>query len=218
VQGLSSVGTAMMGFDMSVPVFMLMWSTMMVAIMFPTVAPIVLLHRMVMRRRNATVFPTLFFGAGYLVVWTAAGVVPLAVLLAFRHASNNSGWIAPTSGIVLIVAGAYQFTKWKQICQRACQSPMTFLMKHNFGTGPRGALRTGAAHGLYCLGCCWALMAVLFVVGLMNLAWMAAISVVFLAEKNWRRGNVLSVVVGVGLIVLGAAIFVHPATLTSVTA
>src|SRR5205807_556349 len=123
-------GTAMMSFDMSAAVFMLMWTTMMVAMMFPTIAPIVLLHRMVMRRRGEGIAPTVAFGAGYLIVWTAAGVIPLLVLVGFRHASSNSGWIAPASAVVLAAAGAYQFTKWKEVCQRVCQSPMTFLMTH----------------------------------------------------------------------------------------
>lgn len=216
VQGLSSVRSAMMSFDMSVGLFMAMWTTMMVAMMFPTIAPIVLLHRMVMRRARRGIAPTFAFVAGYLVIWTVSGLVPLAVLLTFRHVTQHAGWVAPVGGLVLAVAGAYQFTRWKDVCQRACRSPMSFLMTHDFGPGLRGAFRTGASHGLYCLGCCWALMAVLLVVGLMNLAWMAAIAVVFLAEKNWRYGPELTKVVGGGLVVLGAAILIHPAVLTSV--
>lgn len=216
VQGIASVGTSMMTFDMSAIVFMFMWATMMVAMMFPTVMPIVLLHRMVTRKRGAGTASTVAFGAGYLIVWTIVGVLPLAVLIGFRHVSQDAGWIAPVSGVVLAVAGAYQFTAWKEICQRACRSPMTFLMTHDFGAGPLGAARTGVAHGLYCLGCCWALMAVLFVVGLMNLAWMAGIAVVFLAEKNWRHGPLLTKVAGGGLVALGIAVLTHSAVLTSV--
>jgi len=214
--GLGAIGTAMMPFDMSAATFMAMWATMMVAMMFPTVAPIVLLHRMVSRRRGEGVLPTVAFGAGYLVVWTAAGVVPLAVLVAFRNLAHDTGWIAPLGGAVLVVCGAYQFTRWKVACQRACRSPMSFLMTHHFG-GVVGALRTGATHGAYCLGCCWALMAVLFVVGLMNLVWMAGIAVVFLAEKNWRHGVALTKVVGTSLVIFGLAVVVHPALLGSVT-
>lgn len=216
VQGLSSVRSAMMSFDMSVGLFMAMWTTMMVAMMFPTIAPIVLLHRMVMRRARRGIAPTLAFVGGYLVIWTVSGVVPLAVLLAFRHVTQHAGWVTPVGGLVLALAGAYQFTRWKDVCQRACRSPMSFLMTHNFGPGLRGAFRTGVSHGLFCLGCCWALMAVLLVVGLMNLAWMAAIAVVFLAEKNWRYGPELTKVVGGGLVLLGAAVLIHPALLASV--
>jgi len=216
VQGLGSVG-AMMTFDMSAGVFLAMWVTMMVAMMFPTIAPIVLLHRMVMRRQGAGLGPTLAFVAGYLVSWAIAGLVPLALLLGVRHVSAGASWVAPTAGAVLIVAGAYQFTAWKEVCQKACRSPLTFLTTHDFGTGLGGAAKTGWVHGLYCLGCCWALMTVLVVVGLMNLVWMAAIAVIFLAEKHWDRGLALTKVAGVGIAALGIAILFEPSVLTSIS-
>jgi predicted metal-binding membrane protein len=139
------------------------------------------------------------------------------VLLVVRHQSAGASWIAPTAGAVLIVAGAYQFTRWKETCQRACSSPLNFLTTHNFGTGWAGAAKTGWIHGLYCLGCCWALMSVLVVVGLMNLVWMAAIALVFLIEKHWRYGLAFTKMAGVGLIGLGVAILTHPAVLSSVS-
>jgi len=216
VQGFAHVGTAM-PFDMGVGVFLAMWLTMMVAMMFPTIAPIVLLHRMVLRRRGAGMVPTVAFGSGYLLVWTVVGLVPLAVLVGFRHASSGSEWVLRAGGIVLVLAGLYQFTRWKETCLRACRTPLTFLMTHDFGTGSIGAGRLGISHGLYCLGCCWALMTVLFVVGLMNLSWMAAIAVVFLAEKNWRHGVGLTKFVGVGLVVFGIVVLAHPVLLDSVT-
>jgi predicted metal-binding membrane protein len=172
---------------------------------------------MVVRRRGGGITPTAVFVAGYLLVWVSVGVVPLAALIGFRHVSDAAAWVPRIGGVVLVVAGAYQFTRWKQTCLRACRSPLTFLATHDFGRGLPGTLRAGLSHGLYCLGCCWALMAVLFVVGLMNLAWMAGIAVVFLAEKNWRRGVQLTKVVGTGVLVLGLAVLVHPALLSSVT-
>jgi predicted metal-binding membrane protein len=214
-QGLGSVGSSM-PFDMTAAVFMAMWTTMMVAMMFPTVAPIVLLHRMVMRRRGEGVTTTTAFAGGYLVVWTGVGIGPFALLVGFRNVADGSGWVAPVSGAVLIAAGAYQFTRWKETCQKACRTPLTFLATHDFGRGAPGAVRAGISHGLYCLGCCWALMAVLFVVGLMNLAWMAGIAVVFLAEKNCRHGPALSKVAGLAVIVFGILVIAHPALLTSV--
>jgi predicted metal-binding membrane protein len=216
VQGFAHVGTAM-PFDMAVPVFMAMWVTMMVAMMFPTIAPIVLVHRMVLRRRQAGVWPTVAFGSGYLLIWAVVGLVPLSILVGFRHASSGSLWVLRAGGAVLVVAGAYQFTRWKETCLRTCRTPLHFLMTHDFGTGPLGAGRVGIAHGLYCLGCCWALMAVLFVVGLMNLTWMAAIAVVLLAEKNWRHGVALTKVVGVCLVAFGIGVLLHPSLLDSVT-
>ena len=215
VQGFAHVGTAM-PFDMTVPVFLAMWTIMMVAMMFPTIAPVVLLHRMVVRRRGEGAGPTIAFGSGYLVIWAVIGLVPLAALLGFREVAHGSSWVDRAGGAVLVLAGAYQFTRWKETCQRACRTPLTFLATHDFGKGSAGAFRAGISHGLYCLGCCWALMAVLFVVGLMNLVWMAAIAVVFLAEKNWRHGPMLTKIVGTGVLAFGIAILVDPSLLGSV--
>jgi predicted metal-binding membrane protein len=217
VQGLAFVGTAM-PFAVSVPVFMGMWMAMMVAMMFPAAAPIVLLHRMVARQRGETLAATGAFVGGYLLIWTATGLLPLTALVAFRHAANGSGWVDPAGGAVLMIAGAYQFSRWKGACLRTCRSPLTFLMTHDFSGGAAGALRTGMSHGLYCLGCCWALMAVLFVVGLMNLAWMAAIAVIFLAEKNWRHGIGLTKLAGMAIVAVGTAVMIHPALLQSIAA
>ena len=214
--GLVDVRTGM-PFDMAAPVFMLMWLTMMVAMMFPTIAPVVLLHRMVLRRGGHGVLPSAVFAGGYLLVWTAAGVVPLLVLVGFRDVTEPAPWVDRLAGGVLVVAGAYQFTRWKEVCARACRSPLSFLATHDFGTGLAGTLRAGASHGLYCLGCCWALMAVLVAVGLMNLVWMAAIAVVFLAEKNWRHGLALTKVVGAAVRVLGLAVLARPSVLASVS-
>lgn len=215
VQGFAHVGTAM-PFDMSAPTFLAMWTAMMVAMMFPTVAPIVLLHRLVVRRRQQSQWMTAVFGFGYIVIWAAVGLVPLGVLVGFRQVSSGSNWVLRAGGVVLIVAGTYQFTRWKDVCQRACRSPLTFLATHDFGRGAFGTFRTGISHGLYCFGCCWALMAVLFVVGLMNLTWMAAITAVFLAEKNWKYGARLTKLVGIAVIVFGLVVLAHPSVLDSV--
>lgn len=215
VQGFARVGDAM-PFDMRALTFLAMWVTMMVAMMFPTIAPVVLLHRMVLRRRGEGPALSVAFAGGYLLVWAAVGVIPLFALIGFRQVAEGSSWVARAGGAVLILAGAYQFTRWKEACLKACRTPLSFVMTHDFGSGARGAVRAGVSHGLYCLGCCWALMAVLFVVGLMNLVWMAAIAVVFLAEKNWRRGVGLTKVVGVAVVVFGIAVLVDPSLLDSV--
>lgn len=216
VQGFAWVGTAM-PFDMGAAVFLAMWTTMMVAMMFPTIAPIVLLHRLVMRRQARGLLPTVTFALGYLAMWSIAGVVPLTALLAFRRISHGSTWIELAAGGVLVIAGGYQFTRWKQTCLRACRTPLTFLSTHDFGTGLHGTFRAGVSHGLYCLGCCWALMAVLLVVGLMNLTWMVGIAMIFLVEKNSRHGVALTKVVGTAVIVLGIAVLVHPSLLQSLS-
>jgi predicted metal-binding membrane protein len=217
VTGLGQVGKRMPN-DMTVATFMVMWVTMMVAMMFPTVAPIVLTHRAVVQRRGEGAGPTTAFVAGYLIVWTAAGLMPLAALLGFRNLSMeaaSSRWLPTLAGAVLVVAGAYQFTGWKAVCLRACRSPMTFVLSHDWGGGARSALRAGLSHGAFCLGCCWALMTVLIVVGLMNLVWMALLSLVFLAEKNWRRGVAVTQVAGSMLVALGLTVTIWPSILPS---
>ncbi len=216
VAGLAQVGPSAY-FDMAGPVFLAMWVAMMVAMMFPTIAPIVLLHRLVIRRQGGGLMPTVAFVGGYLLVWTAAGFVPLAVLMGSRYVDVDSVWVARVAGLVLIVAGAYQFSRWKQTCLRACRTPMTFLSTHDFGRGLLGTTRAGIIHGAYCLGCCWAMMAVLFTVGLMNLAWMAAIAIVFLAEKNWKHGVLLTKIAGTAIMAFGLVVMVQPQLLSSGT-
>jgi predicted metal-binding membrane protein len=123
-------------------------------------------------------------------------------------------WLRGLAGAILLVAGLYQFTPWKAVCLKACRSPFAFLLEHDFGGGTRSAFRAGASHGAYCLGCCWALMSLLVVVGLMNVVWMAGLALVFLAEKNWRYGAALSKVAGVAVGLLGIAVIVDPGLLT----
>jgi predicted metal-binding membrane protein len=212
---LSLVG-APMSMSMSVPLFMAMWLTTMVAMMSPSVAPMVLAHRMVTRHRGESALSSSAFVAGYLSLWTLAGLAPLAAFLLFRAyavVALGETPVALGAGAVVALAGAYQFTSWKSTCLRACRTPLGFIMTHDFRRGGRGALLAGLSHGAYCLGCCWPLMGVLLVVGLMNLTWMAALALVFLAEKNWSHGVALTRVVGVLLMVLGATIAFDPALL-----
>ena len=212
VTGLAQVGSRMPN-PMTAPVFLLMWLTMMVAMMFPTIAPMVLAPRLVVRHSGEGALPSVAFVVGYIFVWTAIGLVPLAVFLAFRDLSEDqpvTAWLPRISGLVLIGAGLYQFTPWKRTCLRACRTPLSFMMTHDFGSGAPGAFKAGLSHGAYCLGCCWALMAVLVVVGLMNLVWMAALALVFLAEKNWRYGVLFNRVVGTAVAVLGCAVLLYP--------
>jgi predicted metal-binding membrane protein len=198
-------GLAMMGAGL----FLITWLVMMVAMMFPSVAPITLAFAGVTRSRGEGVLPTASFVLGYLTVWTAAGLVPLGVLQALNHIWMTApSWLPRVGGAVIILAGIYQFTPLKDTCLRACRSPLGFILSHNFGGGPSAAVRAGASHGLYCLGCCWALMAVLAVLGLMNIAWMAVFAAVFFVEKNVRRGELLPRVVGAACIVGGLAIVV----------
>ena len=201
-------GMAMLGAGL----FLATWVVMMVAMMFPPVAPMVLAHARIVRSRGEGSIPTASFVLGYLAVWTAAGLVPLAViqLLGTSIASPLSGWLPRLAGAVVMLAGAYQLTPLKNACLRACRSPLGFVLTHDFGGGAPAAARAGMSHGVFCLGCCWALMAVLAVLGLMNLALMAVFAIVFFLEKNWSQGVVLARVVGAACILLGAAVLVRP--------
>src|SRR5438552_17092920 len=206
---ISQAGSMGMGgiAAMGAGLFLITWLVMMVAMMFPSVPPMTLAFASVTRSRGEGIVPTAVFVLGYLLVWTAAGVVPLVVLQAARHVwMVPPSWLPRVGGAVIIAAGIYQFTPLKDICLRACRSPMGFTLSHDFGSGPASAVRAGASHGFFCLGCCWALMAVLAVLGLMNIAWMAVFGAVFFIEKNVRRGELLSRVVGAACIVGGLAI------------
>ena len=219
VTGLGQVGTGMPN-EMAAPAFLAMWVWMMVAMMFPAIGPVVLAHRKVVQARNEGAMPTIAFVAGYLLAWTVIGLAPLAAFLGFRNlpmTAADGPWLRVLAGAVVVVAGAYQFTPLKNTCLRACRSPLGFVMTHDFGTGATGALRAGIIHGAYCVGCCWALMSLLVIVGLMNLVWMVALAVVFLAEKNWRHGVVLTKAAGVVLMFLGVAIAAVPSVLPHIS-
>ena len=210
-----AVGVMMVA-DLTAPIFMSMWLTMMVAMMFPTIAPMVLAHRMVVLKRGEGNLPTVVFVAGYLSIWTSVGLVPLVAVLGFQHAGPQvlgERWLEIAAGGALLLAGVYQFTPSKSFCLKQCRTAMSFILTHDFGGGPVGAFKAGASHGLYCLGCCWALMAVLVIVGLMNLAWMAVIAVVFLTEKNLPYGPAVSRVMGTAVVALGLAVAIFPGLL-----
>ncbi len=207
-------GVAMLGAGL----FLVTWVVMMVAMMFPAVAPMVLTHARIVRSRGEGSVPTVAFVLGYLLVWSAAGLVPLGILqlLGSSFAAPLNAWLPRLGGAVVLLAGAYQLTPLKNACLKACRSPLGFILAHDFGGGSPAAARAGFSHGLYCLGCCWALMAVLAVLGLMNLAWMAVFAVLFFLEKNWRYGVMLSRISGAVCVVLGVAVLVQPDVLQSV--
>lgn len=192
---------------MSGGLFLITWLVMMVAMMFPSVVPMTLAFASVSQGRGEGLFPTAAFVAAYLAVWTVAGLVPLSILQAINALSMTSpSWLARAGGLVIIAAGVYQLTPLKDACLGACRSPLGFVMTHDFGGGMPSAVRGGVAHGVYCLGCCWALMAVLAILGLMNIAWMAVIAAVFFVEKNVRFGDLLPKAVGVACVAGGLAV------------
>ena len=192
---------------MSAGLFLITWLVMMVAMMFPSVAPMTLAFASVTRSRGEGYLPTAAFVLGYILVWAVSGLVPLAVLQALDHIwMTPPSWLPRLGGAVIVIAGIYQFTPLKDTCLGACRSPLGFILTHDFGGGPPAAVRAGMSHGLYCLGCCWALMAVLAVLGLMNIAWMALFAAIFFIEKNVRFGEVVPRLVGAACIIGGLVI------------
>ena len=167
-----------------------MWLVMMIAMMAPSAAPMLLMFASLNRRRQeqeAPYVPTVIFLAGYVLVWGAFSLAATAGNWGLHQASLLSSMMgASTSaylgGALLLAAGVFQWTPLKFACLKQCRTPMGFLMT-SWREGQRGALRMGLDHGAYCLGCCWALMLLLFVLGVMNLVWIAALAVFVLAEK-----------------------------------
>ena len=167
-----------------------MWWVMMVGMMLPGVAPVILTFATVNRQRRARdqpYVPAALFAAGYLLAWGGFSIAATlaqwglerGALLSSIDMTINSRQLG---GLLFAAAGLYQFTPVKLSCLRFCRSPLDFVINH-WRDGPDGALRMGATHGLYCLGCCWVLMLLLFAVGVMNLLWIAALAIVVLLEK-----------------------------------
>ena len=181
-----------------------MWWLMMAAMMLPSAAPAILLYARVrdVRNRDASIARTWVFLAGYLAIWL---LFSIALGLLQRMLTGPSMAIDNrlAQGAVLIAAGAYQLSPLKSACLRECRSPAQFISRH-WRPGWHGAVRLGLMHGAYCVGCCWMLMALLFVGGVMNLLWVAALTVIVAIEKLVARGDWFGRAVGVALIGWGA--------------
>ena len=191
-----------------------MWAVMMVGMMLPSAAPLILLILGVYRRRedHHTRLNSLLFLGGYLLVWTLFSLVAASGQIALHRAALLSAEMATRSGVlaagILIITGVYQWLPMKGACLAHCRSPLSFL-SHHWREGRFGAVRMGFVHGLFCVGCCWALMALLFIAGVMNLLWVAAIAVFVLVEKLSRQGLIFGRVAGVLLIGWGAYLLVR---------
>ena len=196
------------GWAASLPLFLVMWVVMMVAMMFPAVSPVVLIFDRWRRSRERPAAATIGFVCGYLLVWALAGVVAFAIVVLLESQLQGMPNAVRIGGAVLVLAGAYQFTPLKRSCLTQCRSPLTLIMENaqRLGRGVRGPLEVGIRHGAYCLGCCWALMAVLIALGVMHLGWMAAVSAVILAEKVLPGGRATATAIGAGLIVAGGLV------------
>jgi len=195
-----------------------MWWIMMIAMMTPSATPTILLyarvhrHALVQGQIQDKLAPTGAFAAGYLLVWLGFAATAATLHWALERAGLVSAMMMGSqsrllSGAVLITAGLYQLSPLKNICLAHCRTPTSFLSRH---WRPRalGALRLGAMHGAYCVGCCWLLMALLFVGGVMNLTWIAALAILVLIEKVLPPGQWVGRGVGIALIVWGVATLV----------
>ncbi|NGO08002.1 DUF2182 domain-containing protein [Streptomyces sp. HC44] len=193
---------------MGVPLFLLLWLIMMIAMMFPSVAPVAITWARAIGRQStgaARAARTAQFVSGYLLAWTVFGLLAYGLLAATGALVDDS----PTAGRwigagAFLLAGLQQLGPLKNVCLRHCRSPMGQLARYASYRRRVRDLRVGAHHGLYCVGCCWGLMIVLIPLGVMNILAMAAVAVVIFAEKLWRLGPVFSAVVGIAFLVLAA--------------
>ena len=194
----------------------LMWAIMMVGMMVPSAAPMILLYTTMVRknRERGTALPAVWiFTSGYLLVWAAFSLLATALQVIFEELRIASSMMVVTDkwlgGTIMIAAGIYQWSSIKEACLAKCRSPIHFITGH-WQPGHFGALRMGANHGRYCLGCCWTLMLLLFVGGVMNLIWVVLIAGFVLMEKLSRHGRVIGRIAGVGLAVSGVYVLFAP--------
>jgi predicted metal-binding membrane protein len=192
-----------------------MWAVMMVAMMVPSAAPLILIFVGVNRKRQELedpVVPTTVFLGGYLLIWIGFSAIATLAQWVLHTAALLSPMMESTSsvmgGVLLLAAGIFQWTPFKNVCLKHCRSPLGFIMT-NWREGTWGALIMGLKHGSYCVGCCWILMALLFVAGVMNLLWVAIIAAFVLAEKVLPRGDVVGHFAGVVLFLAGIILLSH---------
>lgn len=192
--------------------YVALWGVMMVAMMLPAIAPMVGLCRTIARRRREQGLPFTpagVFVSGYVVLWTLTGSVGYAVDLAIQSLPRTFPLLQTYGNVIaggtLVAAGLYQLSPLKDHCLSQCRSPLGFLLT-SWRDGPLGAFRMGLHHGAYCLGCCWSLMTVLFVVGTMNLVWMGVLALVIFVEKLVSYGMTVGKVTGLALIGFGLAV------------
>lgn len=187
-----------------------MWALMMVAMMLPSAMPMILLYARFSERSGGNATNTILFTFAYLLVWllfSGLATVTQAALVATALLSHSDVSLADSrlSGALLIAAGCYQLSPLKSACLNLCRSPLSFVMRF-WRPGWKGGLRLGLVHGLYCLGCCWVLMFLLFVGGVMNLVWIAILTLIVLAEKFTPRSIRVRQTIGVLLILGGISL------------
>ena len=192
----------------------LMWLVMMIAMMTPSVLPLILVFATINRKRKQQDHPFVnaaFLTAGYFLVWAAFSLAATALQWSLQQISLLSPDMKTTSkifgSIILITTGIFQFTPIKQTCLAHCRTPLNFVLQH-WKEGKQGALRMGIENGFYCLGCCWMLMVLLFVTGIMNLLWVSIIALFVLVEKILSRIKWIPYLAGIVLILYGILLLI----------
>ena len=203
--------------------FLGVWVTMMAAMMLPSVAPMALLFARVSaerRRRGRGFVSTWTFLLGYLSVWMAYGLIAYGLFRAVSAAHLGAlGWHHQgplIAGGAIAAAGAYQLSPLKRLCLRHCRSPMHYVLG-GWRSGRLGAIRMGAEHGAWCVGCCWGLMLILFALGVMSVVWMLVVAGVIFAEKVLPFGDRLPRTLAIGLVVVGVWVAAAPGTVPGLT-
>jgi predicted metal-binding membrane protein len=198
--------------------FVVAWQAMLAAMMLPSSLPLIRLFAAAASRQEVGGRATAAFLGGYAAVWSAFGVAAFFADVAVHRLVDASSWLAPRpwliGGSALLVAGAFQFSGLKDRCLQECRHPGPFLLA-NYRRGVRGGFRVGRKHGLFCLGCCWALMLVMFGLGVAVLWWMAALTALMVYEKTGRFGSAVARPAGVVLLAAAALQLAHPAWLPS---
>jgi predicted metal-binding membrane protein len=222
MEGMAGMAMDGMAMDAAAPVSNLlfafaMWAVMMIGMMTPSVAPMILLYAKVGRRARSDSKPfasAVWFVAGYLAAWIGFALAASVAQEALQAAALLTSALASASGIfggvLLIVAGVYQWSPLKNSCLGQCRAPIQFVQQHGgFRSDPMGALTLGLKHGAYCIGCCWALMTLLFIGGVMNLLWVAGLSILVLLEKVAPAGRHLTRAIGLALVAAGSILLVR---------
>jgi len=198
--------------------FLLAWQLMTAAMMLPSSLPMIQLFGRVSANQDRPGVVMAAFLGGYAYVWTLFGAVAFLFDLGIHRSVDSSVWLTAHQWLVpgglLVIAGAFQFSSLKDACLDKCRVPSMYLMQH-YKRGTDAAFKLGRGHGFFCLGCCWALMLVMFAAGVGNLAWMGAVGLVMVYEKVGRQGKGFSYAVGVALLIWAAFVFAHPAWLPS---
>ena len=199
---------------LALPLFLISWQVMVAAMMLPSTVPLLRMFVHASRKQPRPRAAVRAFVGGYAVVWGLFGSIALAGdLVLHRVVDATPGleerpWLI--AGGVLVLAGAFQFSKLKDQCLQQCRHPALWMLRH-YRRGTANAFNLGRQHGLFCLGCCWALMLLMFAAGVANLLWMAALAALMAYEKIGRRGEAVSRVAGVALIAWGVLVLAHVA-------